>query len=205
MSNSTKQKIKDTALSLFAKKGYEGTTMNEIADIVGIKKPSLYAHFSGKEELFFAIYEQLAEEYTSFMDKLMAESEHMETQERLYFLFERYIAFYTEKPEIQSFWNQIVMFTPKAIHKKFFTHVKSYEEDLQQKMQDIFALGIKEGVIRSDSPAKMFWSYRILREGILNWMLIVPDLKKEDIRCLWTDLWLGIKGRGEENEKCPKA
>ena len=39
--------------------------MNEIADGVGIKKASLYAHFKGKEDLFFAVYEDLAQEYVN--------------------------------------------------------------------------------------------------------------------------------------------
>ncbi|MCX5780014.1 MAG: TetR/AcrR family transcriptional regulator, partial [Firmicutes bacterium] len=34
----TKEKIKQAALTFFAKRGYEGTTMNDIAEVVGINK-----------------------------------------------------------------------------------------------------------------------------------------------------------------------
>ena len=38
----TKEKILDAALTLFAENGYDGTSVEQIANIVGIKAPSLY-------------------------------------------------------------------------------------------------------------------------------------------------------------------
>ncbi|MBQ7080000.1 MAG: TetR/AcrR family transcriptional regulator [Fibrobacter sp.] len=48
---STKEKILETALSLFAENGYNGTSVEQIAQNVGIKAPSLYKHFKGKEDI----------------------------------------------------------------------------------------------------------------------------------------------------------
>ncbi|SHK50555.1 TetR/AcrR family transcriptional regulator [Fibrobacter sp. UWB12] len=48
---STKEKILETALTMFAKNGYNGTSMEQIAQDVGIKAPSLYKHFKGKEDI----------------------------------------------------------------------------------------------------------------------------------------------------------
>ncbi|MBD2807322.1 helix-turn-helix transcriptional regulator, partial [Xenorhabdus sp. ZM] len=44
----TANRIKAVALSHFARYGYEGTSLANIAQEVGIKKPSIYAHFKGK-------------------------------------------------------------------------------------------------------------------------------------------------------------
>ena len=41
---STKEKILETALTLFAENGYNGTSVEQIAQNVGIKAPSLYKH-----------------------------------------------------------------------------------------------------------------------------------------------------------------
>lgn len=51
----TKSVILETALGLFASKGYDGVTMREIAAEVGIKAASIYKHFAGKEEIFQSI------------------------------------------------------------------------------------------------------------------------------------------------------
>lgn len=52
---STKEKILDAALTLFAENGYDGTSVEEIAKSVGIKAPSLYKHYKGKEDILNAL------------------------------------------------------------------------------------------------------------------------------------------------------
>ncbi len=52
---STKERILDEALTLFSQNGYDGTSVEQIAEKVGIKAPSLYKHFRGKEDILNAI------------------------------------------------------------------------------------------------------------------------------------------------------
>lgn len=47
----TKEKILDESLSLFAIKGFKGTSVKDIANAVGIKDSSLYKHFTSKQEI----------------------------------------------------------------------------------------------------------------------------------------------------------
>ncbi|MGZ7117899.1 MAG: TetR/AcrR family transcriptional regulator, partial [Methanobacterium sp.] len=47
----TKERIFDAAIKLFAQYGFEGTSMREIAEEVGIKKASMYSHFKSKDEI----------------------------------------------------------------------------------------------------------------------------------------------------------
>jgi AcrR family transcriptional regulator len=53
----TKEKVFEVALDLFAQKGYDAVSMREIAEAVGIKKASLYSHFSSKDELLEKLFE----------------------------------------------------------------------------------------------------------------------------------------------------
>ncbi len=57
--NKTKNKILDSATKLFAKKGFNATSMNDIASKVKIEKSSLYYFYKNKNDLFIAVLEKL--------------------------------------------------------------------------------------------------------------------------------------------------
>ncbi|ABE37283.1 TetR/AcrR family transcriptional regulator [Rhodopseudomonas palustris] len=56
LSGDRRQALISEAARLFGNKGYENTSMRDIAAAVGILPGSLYHHFSSKEELFVAVY-----------------------------------------------------------------------------------------------------------------------------------------------------
>ncbi|MGN1404904.1 MAG: TetR/AcrR family transcriptional regulator [Erysipelotrichaceae bacterium] len=59
----TKQEILDAALDLFSRQGYEATSISSIADAVGIKKASLYSHYSSKQAILDALVKNVLEQY----------------------------------------------------------------------------------------------------------------------------------------------
>ena len=72
---STREEILNESLDLFAKKGYYGTSMREIAKAVGIKGSSIYNHFNGKEDIFGQLFNYLAPlnlKSEEFQSKFMA-------------------------------------------------------------------------------------------------------------------------------------
>ena len=52
---STKEKLQFAALDLFSKKGYAATSVDEIAESVGMKGPIIYKYFKGKEDLLLSL------------------------------------------------------------------------------------------------------------------------------------------------------
>ena len=54
----TAERILDVAEELFAERGYAGTTLRDVATRVGLRIPSLYNHFPGKEALYHAVLER---------------------------------------------------------------------------------------------------------------------------------------------------
>ena len=66
----TKEKITEEALTLFAEKGYKGTSVKNIADAVGIKDASLYNHFRSKQEIFDSIVELISKHISDISQTL---------------------------------------------------------------------------------------------------------------------------------------
>lgn len=56
--NRTKRRIFNTAVEIFAKKGYDSTSVEEITAIAGVAKGSLYYHFPKKEDIFDMLLEE---------------------------------------------------------------------------------------------------------------------------------------------------
>ena len=58
-----KQQVLDKAMRLFWENGYSGTSLSDLTAKTGINKPSLYAAFGNKEQLFKASMEHYSQEY----------------------------------------------------------------------------------------------------------------------------------------------
>lgn len=81
--NKTKRKIFEASMKLFAEKGYDATSIEEITATVGVAKGTLYYHFSSKEEIFnFLITEGIKllqnsvdikiDKHSNYIDKIKA-------------------------------------------------------------------------------------------------------------------------------------
>ncbi|MFD1150491.1 TetR/AcrR family transcriptional regulator [Saccharothrix hoggarensis] len=66
-SESTRQALVDSAVELFTKRGYAGTSLDEVAKRARLTKGALYHHFSGKQALFEAAFDSVE---NRFMRKL---------------------------------------------------------------------------------------------------------------------------------------
>lgn len=156
----TKERITEEALTLFAEKGYKGTSVKNIADAVGIKDASLYNHFKSKQEIFDSIVElilthisslsvtlgmpQYDEQYTlasGFYEKL--DLEGLKSLSREVFVF------YLTDPYISKFWRiaHMEQYSNPRIYtmfrKIFMESAVSYQEKLFGEMmeQGVFCRG----------------------------------------------------------------
>lgn len=91
-----KQKIVDAAIELFAKKGIEQTTIQQITAYCGISKGAFYLSFPSKDALILEIIDRFMKAITSNIDQLVIAAD---VENKLYVYFEATftsLAHYTE-------------------------------------------------------------------------------------------------------------
>lgn len=73
----TKKQIMDAALELFSKKGYEKTSLSDVARYAGVTRGAIYWHFENKGELLIELMQSIAEE-KSLVNPLLAAAKETE-------------------------------------------------------------------------------------------------------------------------------
>lgn len=76
--------ILDAATRLFAERGYEGASMADLAESVGLRKASLFHHFASKDALYTAVFERLVEMLSGVvMAEAATEGSHVARLDRM--------------------------------------------------------------------------------------------------------------------------
>lgn len=154
----TKEKILNEALTLFSEKGYSDVFVGDIAAAVGIKAPSLYKHFKGKQEIFDSCVEKFFERMTKIRNELFlpdtqqsdASYKTADTDKITEFAIGLFMFYW--KDEIASKFRKMLMIeryrNPELnrIYEELFVNgAVEYEEK-------IFAELIDAGVIKKEEP-----------------------------------------------------
>ncbi|PMB48418.1 TetR family transcriptional regulator [Fischerella thermalis CCMEE 5330] len=74
----TRERIMDAALSVFSRKGYHETRMDEIVEEAAASKGSIYFHFPNKEKLFLALVDQFADLLERRVTEAIAQQQGMQ-------------------------------------------------------------------------------------------------------------------------------
>lgn len=174
----TKEKITEAALILFAEKGYKGTSVKNIADAVGIKDASLYNHFKSKQEIFDSIVELILKHISNLSETLgMPQYDKQDASDSDFFkkmdleglkdLSRNAFVFYLTDPYISRFWRiaHMEQYANPQIYtmfrKIFMESAISYQERLFEEMmqQGVFYSGdAKAAAINFYAPIYMLLS-----------------------------------------------
>lgn len=158
-SGSTSDAVRDAALTLFAARGYELTSMRDIADAVGIRAPSLYNHVASKQAL-------LAEIMHGTMDTLLQQLRDTkraagpDPTDRLVQATEAHVRFHARHRREAFIGNREIYSLEQPSRDELLQKRARYERGFRRLIHD----GVRAGCFSVES-AKLT-SFAILEMGI---------------------------------------
>lgn len=166
----TSERIKEAALTHFAKDGYEGASLTSIAAEVGIKKPSIYAHYKGKDDLFLSVIEDVARDEFLFVVKFIESSAEASLGDRLYSLLVQYQERF-EHNDKSRFWLRTIFFPPTHLYEEVMVYVYTYLDNLEGLMIPIFEKAILDRNIQPVGAERAAVAFIGLMDSVLVEML----------------------------------
>ena len=146
---STKEKILDAALTLFAENGYDGTSVEQIAGIVGIKAPSLYKHYKGKEDILNALVDSAETWYEEMFGFENNIGEVPQSREEFIKVTMERISFTMRDPIIRK--TRILLVQEQFRNERISEATTRHQLDGIQRMYAKIIKGMMdEGIVKSD-------------------------------------------------------
>ena len=159
-----KDDILQSSLVLFANQGFFGTSMDDIAKAVGIKKGSLYSHYAGKEEIFTAVFDAIVAGYAQFICKLTYYDEETNCSNKLAEIFTGYVKHCKDNVEM-VFWDRYFYYPPDYLKDYILSKTQEIEAFFLQKITRIIEDGVKRGGIKNSDPRDVALAFYYMMIG----------------------------------------
>ncbi len=147
----TATKILDTAQDLIQTRGYTAMSFQEIAEQVGIRKPSVIHHFPNKAALGVAVIQRYRETFASLLNATVADPNET-AWEALEIYFSPYLAF-ADTPNKVCLCGALageILATPDEMH----VELKLFMESNQDWLESLFRDGRKTGEFNFTEPPR---------------------------------------------------
>ncbi|MET8326343.1 TetR/AcrR family transcriptional regulator [Streptomyces sp. NPDC005181] len=180
-----REQLLDIGRILFADKGFEGTSVEEIAARAGVSKPVVYEHFGGKEGLYAVVVDREMRQLLDMVTSALTAGHPRELLEQAAFALLDYIETYTDGFRI------LVRDSPVAQSTGTFASLIS---DIATQVEDILGLEFKA----RGFDAKLAPLYAQALVGMValtgQWWLNVRKPKKAEVAAHLVNLaWHGLE------------
>jgi AcrR family transcriptional regulator len=172
---SSKNLILTSALHHFSKYGFEGASLGMIAEDANIKKPSIYAHFKSKEDLFMNVFSLAEREVKKRTFQYFIERYNRLNMRETLEAFPLFlIRNYQDEPSF-GFLLRHSFFPPESLMKEVMDRTNPLLDLFQELLRKRFERIPQEEIIASPQDASI--AYLTLVDGILIEMLFAWEEK----------------------------
>ncbi|MEK4509846.1 TetR/AcrR family transcriptional regulator [Paenibacillus sp. FSL K6-2524] len=187
------KEIKDIALTCFTTHGYEGASLSQIAEKVGMRKQSLYAHFKGKDDLFLQVLQDAKETEITSKLKYLSKVDTQNPKADLLGYLQLVIDLF-QKNEQLKFWLRISFFPPPHLAAAIDEEVIDTENKIQTVLERKFQDWIDAKVIKEDVASIPTLAFSGVVDSIMLELVYGNNEIRlnEKLNASWTVFWRGI-------------
>ena len=165
--SSRREELTRIAARLFAENGYQGTSLADLAEQLGVQKPSLYHHIDSKEDLLWEVAWEGAEAFHAGLDAVPAETP---ASERIRLALRAHLAVVAGQLDIATVFVREWRYLEGDRRARFVAERRRYEE----RIRELFREGVEGSELRTDldvATAALLllsaanWAYTWLRPG----------------------------------------
>jgi len=131
-----REKIIHKAAILMDKKGYNGVSIQDIADLAKIHKSTFYHYFRSKSELLQTVLEKPVEEILERMNKIINDS-NLSAREKLRLAIFNHLHLLEKYTHNLNIYNRELMHLPPGVKKRYFAGRKKYRLCLEQIINEM--------------------------------------------------------------------
>jgi len=153
-----RREILHAALRAFREKGYHATTLEDIAEHLGVRKTALYHYFPDKDAILFACHQESLAELDRILEGM---KQHETAPGQLAFLIREHVRVMTDTLEGSPLAFEVTALSPER-QKAVIGARDRYERTLRR----VIARGVEEGEFRDVNPKTA--TFAIL--GAINWI-----------------------------------
>lgn len=154
----TKERILDSALTLFAEKGYDGVGVDLIAENAGIKGPSLYRHFKGKEDILNSLIRKVEDYYEANFGSVNRPGKPPSSMDELITMSIKRIQFTLHDPVIKKV-RRILTMEQFRNHHIALLATRYNIDSVQELYQGVFQTMMDDGIMKKGDPALLSMSF----------------------------------------------
>ena len=147
---STPAQIRAAAMELFANRGFEATTLQAVADVVGISKQAILHHFKSKEELHDAVLLELLAHWQRTLPLLLVSTGA--TKRRFEAVFSELVAFFEQNPARARLVLRELLDRPEATRRTLGDVIGPW----MQAIGAYIRIGQERGVHRADVDVEAY-------------------------------------------------
>ena len=181
MENTTKNKILEQALIMFAEKGYKGTNLRELASALGLSKSALYKHYESKEDIWNALLEMMERYYTERFGSVENLPKVPESGEELLALTMKMIHFTVHDTKVVLTRKLLLMEQFRDEHVARLT-TKYCTTGTEQMFTMIFSQMMEAGLLKGDNPQMLAVLYTAPISSWVHLCTREPDRQAEVLR-----------------------